>query len=83
MPLHSRATSTNNTLCVPHNNGDDTMPRYNHMFDIAFSLESNDCDAKDVTPAMLEAALSKRIADLMHEEWKEACGLCDTYEVED
>jgi hypothetical protein len=28
------------------------MPTYNHMFDIAFSLESEDGDAKDVAPAM-------------------------------
>lgn len=60
------------------------MPRYNHMFDIAFSLESDDCDAKDVTPAMLRAALLKRIDTLdASGEWLEARGLCDTYEVEE
>ena len=26
------------------------MTTYNHLFDVAFSLESDDCDAKDVTP---------------------------------
>lgn len=60
------------------------MTTYNHMFDLAFSLESNDCDAKDVTPAILRAALLKRI-DALDEsnEWSEACGLCDTYKVEE
>jgi len=58
------------------------MTRFNHMFDIAFSLESDREDASDVTPAMLRAALLRRIVDLgENEEWGEACGLCDTYEV--
>jgi hypothetical protein len=61
------------------------MTKYNHMFDIAFSLESDDCDALDVTPAMLNQALLQRIIDLnlTHErgEWLHACGLCDTYEI--
>ena len=58
------------------------MTRFNHMFDVAFSLESNCEDASDVTPAMLRAALLRRIDDLgVCDEWKEACGLCDTYEV--
>jgi len=60
------------------------MPRYNHMFDVAFSLESNKEDGSDVTHAMLRAALLKRIEDLdASGEWLEACGLCDTYEVEE
>ena len=59
------------------------MTTYNHLFDVAFSLESDDCDAEDVTPAMLRAALLKRIEDLdAADEWLHACGLCDTYEVE-
>ena len=59
------------------------MTTYNHLFDVAFSLESGDCDAEDVTPAMLRAALLKRIEDLdAAGEWLHACGLCDTYEVE-
>jgi hypothetical protein len=58
------------------------MPRYNHMFDTAFSLESNTDDGSDVTPAMLRAALLKRIDTLdASGEWLEACGLCDTYEI--
>jgi hypothetical protein len=61
------------------------MARYSHMFDVAFSLESEREDGSDVTPAMLKAALLKRI-DALDEtlnqgEWHEACGLVDTYEV--
>ncbi len=66
------------------------MSKFNHMFDIAFSLDSDSEDASDVTPAMLRAALLRRIADLDHTAevhapsgetlWLEACGLCDTYE---
>jgi len=57
------------------------MPRYNHMFDIAFSLDSGTPDASDVTPAMLRAALVSRIANLdENADWLEACGLCDSYE---
>ncbi len=58
------------------------MPKYNHAFDVAFSLVSNDPDGNDITPDMLKAALLKRISDLdAAEEWKEACGSpWDTYE---
>jgi len=60
------------------------MPRYNHMLDIAFSLESAREDGSDVTPAMLRAALERRINDMtVDADWLEACGLCDTYEVEE
>jgi hypothetical protein len=65
------------------------MSKFNHLFDIAFSLDSDSEDASDVTPAMLRAALLRRIADLdetvkVHGPsaamlWLEGCGLCDTY----
>jgi hypothetical protein len=65
------------------------MSKFNHMFDIAFSLDSDSEDASDVTPAMLRDALLRRIADLdltveVHAPsgetlWLEACSLCDTY----
>lgn len=58
------------------------MTRFNHMFDIAFSVESAHEDASDVTPAMLRAALLRRIEALDEcGEWQEAAGLCDSYEV--
>jgi hypothetical protein len=55
------------------------------MFDIAFTVISNTEDGSDVTPAMLKAALEQRIQDLTANgfEWHEACGLCDTYEMEE
>jgi hypothetical protein len=60
------------------------MPRYNHLFAAAFTVESDDCDAEDVTPDMLRAALLRRIEALDIENgWVEACGLCDTYENEE
>ena len=60
------------------------MPRYNHMFDIAFSLERDKEVGSDGTPAMLRAALLKRVDTLDESnDWSEACGLCDTYDVEE
>ena len=44
------------------------MTRYNHAYDVAFSLVSNDPEGKDVTPAMLRAALRRRITQLDAEE---------------
>jgi hypothetical protein len=52
------------------------MPRFNHAFEIAFSLESDCKDVSDVTPAMLKQALLNRLRDLHgDEEWIEACGV--------
>ncbi len=60
------------------------MKRFNHMFDVAFSLESEKEDASDVTTAMLLEALIHRIASLHStDDAAEAFGLCDTYEVKD
>lgn len=60
--------------------------RYNHMFSIAFSVESFEEDGSDVDAAMLRSALLRRIADLEAEAvyggWEESCGAPeDTYEV--
>ena len=59
------------------------MPKFNHMFDIAFALESSDVHAKDVTPDMLKAALLYRIESMSESEWFDACSLCDSYELEE
>ena len=60
------------------------MPRYNHMYDVAFTVISNTEDGSDVTPDMLRAALEKRIEVLFSsDEPLEAFGLCDTYEIEE
>jgi hypothetical protein len=64
------------------------MSRFNHMYDIAFSVVSEREDGSDVTPTMLRTALLKRIVQLDAEQayggWEEACGApCDTYEETD
>jgi hypothetical protein len=58
------------------------MPRYNHAVTIAFEVWSDAPDGEDLTPAMLKAALFKRIADLGNrDEWLEAC--LPPYDTED
>jgi hypothetical protein len=59
------------------------MTKFNHMYDIAFTVISDTDDGSDVTPAMLRAALLRRAVELAEDEFIEACGLCDTYEMED
>ena len=57
------------------------MAKFNHAFDIAFSLVSEKQDASDVTAAMLKEALLKRID--AEDTWIEAAGApFDTYEEE-
>lgn len=61
------------------------MARYNHAYEIAFSLESSHEDGDDVTPQMLRTALLRRMDDLdIAGEWEEAVGApFDTYEVDE
>jgi hypothetical protein len=60
------------------------MAKFNHMYDVAFTVVSNTEDGSDVTPTMLRAALETRIESLFASgEPLEAFGLCDTYEMED
>lgn len=63
------------------------MPRYNHMFDIAFEVISDHPEGEDVTPEMLKAGLLRRIEQLGdgpgQDSWAEATGLCDSYQVDD
>lgn len=61
------------------------MARYNHAFDIAFSVVSNDPEGRDITPTMFRAALLERVKQLDLEAayggWEQACGApFDTYE---
>lgn len=56
--------------------------KYNHAYTIAFELESDDEYALDVTPAMFRSALLKRVADMPDSEWRDACNLFDSNEVE-
>jgi hypothetical protein len=61
------------------------MKKFNHAFDIAFSIESDNV-GEEVTAAELKAGLAKRLADLLASddvEIIESCGLpYDTYENE-
>lgn len=59
------------------------MSRFNHAFDFAFEVISDDFYAKDVTPAMLRAALLERANRLTDAELIEACGCYDTYKLGD
>lgn len=53
------------------------MPRYNHAFDFAFEVKT-DNDADNVTPAELRAALIARAQSISDSEIMEACGCFDT-----
>ena len=58
--------------------------KYNHMFDIAFSVVSGiDTPERLISeePALVREALLKRIAGLTDDELSEALGWCDTYEL--
>jgi|TARA_B110000902_G_C14279793_1_gene576374 hypothetical protein len=63
------------------------MPKYNHTYDIAFSLVSEKSNGDDVTPEMIKAALHKHIEDLDSEgdlAWHESIGgPFDTYSEEE
>ena len=59
------------------------MSKFNHMFDIAFSVVSQledpfDCARSE--PHLIREALLNRIAGLTDSELSEALGHCDTYE---
>ena len=58
------------------------MPKYSHAFDFAFELVSYDEHGEDVTGAMLRQALLTRINSIPDSELTEACGLFDTYTIE-
>jgi len=58
------------------------MDRFNHQCSIGFTVISEDEDGDDFTPAMLRAALLKRIDDLDRagaDEWREAVAIEDSY----
>ena len=62
------------------------MPKYNHAFAVAFSIESDHPEGEDVTEQMVIDALQARITYLRYHmnEVLEACGVpWDTYKIED
>lgn len=57
--------------------------KYNHMFDIAFSVVSHCEDPMECItdePQLIRESLLKRIAGLTDDELSEALGHCDTYD---
>jgi hypothetical protein len=58
------------------------MPRYNHAYDFAFEVISEDEQAEDVTAAMIREALLKRATNLSDKEIMEACNCWDTNRIE-
>lgn len=67
------------------------MPKFNHMYTIAFTVDSFRKDAEDVTAAMLTAAILKRVSEIIvpqpnnpTPEIIEACGgPDDTYQYDE
>ena len=59
------------------------MPKYNHLFSIAFSVVSEDADANDVTDEMLREALRDRLRCIDEDDMVNACNNeQDTYEMD-
>ena len=58
--------------------------KYNHMLDMAFSIETNEEDWYNIPKPAIIAALLRRISSIVKEDdsFMEAFGCCDTYEVE-
>lgn len=57
-----------------------TTKKFNHAFDFAFEVVSNNEYASDVTSAMIREALLKRAINISDKEMVEAAGHLDTYE---
>ena len=53
------------------------MKKYNHTFDFAFSLETDE-EAENVAGRDLKAALLRRAMNMPEVEFTEACGCFDT-----
>lgn len=56
--------------------------KFNHLYDIAFSVVSNVEDGRDITGAMVREAILKRLAAMTDDDLMEGIGHCDTYEEE-
>lgn len=57
------------------------MPIYNHMFDVAFTIEGSNPHPNQVSFDDLIEGLEKRLRTLKAERNLEAFGYCDSYEV--
>ena len=66
--------------------GSKTMPRYDHMLDIAFTVISEEEDGSDITPEQIHVAIAKRLvllAEANEFDIGGAIGISDTYEIEE
>lgn len=54
------------------------MDKFEHTFDFAFTLISDNFYGKDISPFMLREALLKRINTMSMGEFQEACGWLET-----
>lgn len=63
------------------------MSKFNHMFDVAFTVISDKVDGTKISSAELIKALKTRVLTLEamtnEDERLEAFRLCDTFEMED
>jgi len=59
------------------NKGEAKMKKYNHMFDVAFTVNSDKEDWVNITLEELMEGLIKRLPDLYH-DGAEVFGFCDT-----
>jgi len=59
--------------------------KYNHMIDMAFSIETNEEDWCNIPKPVIISALLSRISSIVKEDdsFMEAFGCCDTYEAEE
>lgn len=57
------------------------MAKFNHAFDFAFEVLSDDFYAKDVTPDMLREALRATVDRLTDADMIERCSCFDTYTI--
>ena len=60
------------------------MRNYNHLFDIAFSVVSDNSDPYEFltdNPEAIREAVRERINSISDVEIVEAVGWCDTYEI--
>jgi hypothetical protein len=65
---------------APH--GKEYPRKFNHLYDIAFSVISNEEDGGDITGAMVREAILKRLEEATDDDLMEGIGYCDTYEEE-
>jgi len=58
-----------------------TTPKFNHAYDFAVEICSNDEEAEDVTGQMLRSAILKRLQELDDDQLLQACKCFDTYDL--